>query len=130
MPLVWMMVGWDGVLRQVLWNSRVEALGGGLGGLGVEAVYRPGSDSGSDGAEQRQEVRLTWEGKEVEPMDEIEAGMKRAEEEWMAKWEGKGLRYISAEEVLDAVERVVPGVRPIMISEEEREMVVKALLST
>ncbi|KAL3461619.1 hypothetical protein BJX64DRAFT_155733 [Aspergillus heterothallicus] len=137
MPLVWMMVGWDGVLRQVLWNSSVESLGGGLGGLGVETVYRPGIDpgnesefaSGSDKVEQRQEVRLTWEGKEVETMDETEDGMKRAEVEWFAKWEERGLRDMSAEQILDAVEREIPGTKPIMISEEERDEVVKALLS-
>ncbi|KAL2851980.1 hypothetical protein BJY01DRAFT_104130 [Aspergillus pseudoustus] len=136
MPLVWMMLGWDGVLRQVLWNSRVEALGGGLGGLGVETVYRSGlqlrngteSDFGSDEAKQRQEVRLMWEGKEVETMDKVEDGMKRAERDWMAKWEEREFRDIPAEDILDAVERFVPGARPITISDEEREMVVKALL--
>ncbi|KAL3495999.1 hypothetical protein BJX62DRAFT_146338 [Aspergillus germanicus] len=140
MPLVWLMVGWDGVLRQALWNARVESLGGGLGGLGVETVYRAalGSESASisdsapasDGNGQRQEVRFTWEGKEVKTMDEIEHGMKRMTEEWLAKWEEEGLGNISREMILDAVAWVAPGTRPIMISKEERGLVAKALLST
>ncbi|KAL2872830.1 uncharacterized protein BJX67DRAFT_376613 [Aspergillus lucknowensis] len=136
MPLVWMMVGWDGVLRQALWNARVEGLGLGLGGLGVEVVYpgdlsdpESGSDAGQAGTE-RKEVRLTWEGREVQTMDEVEDGMRRAEEQWIAKWEGRGLGDISPEVVLDAVERVLPGTRPLMISEEERDIVVKHLRST
>ncbi|KAL2851799.1 hypothetical protein BJX68DRAFT_266044 [Aspergillus pseudodeflectus] len=140
MPLVWLMVGWDGVLRQALWNARVERLGGGLGGLGVETVYRAALGSGrasiSDSAsacggnEQRQEVRLTWEGKEVKTMDEVEHGMERMTEEWMAKWDEEGLGNMSLEKILDAVAWVAPGMRSIMISKEEREMVAKALLST
>jgi hypothetical protein len=134
------MVGWDGVLRQALWNARVESLGGGLGGLGVETVYRAALGSGSasisnsasasDGNGQRQEIRFTWEGKEVKTMDEIEHGMKRMTEEWLAKWDEEGLRNISREMILDAVAWVAPGTRPIMISKEERGMVAKALLST
>ncbi|KAL4920189.1 hypothetical protein BDW62DRAFT_199274 [Aspergillus aurantiobrunneus] len=125
MPLVWMMVGREGGMRQLLWNWRVEALG--LGGLGVEVLYS--GDFGED-RHTRVETRLMWEGKEVQTMDEIEEGMKQLEEEWMAKWEARGLRSLSGEEVLDAVERTVPGTRPILISEEEREAVVRSLLST
>ncbi|KAL2825185.1 hypothetical protein BDW59DRAFT_161899 [Aspergillus cavernicola] len=130
MPLVWMMVERGGRVRQVLWNGRVEGLG--LAGLGVEVLYPLGS--GSDGDQDgdghgKGVVSLTWEGREVQTMDEVEEEMGRLEEEWMAKWEEKGLRDVSREEVLDAVERVVPGTRPIMISEDEREMVVRSLLA-
>ncbi|KAL4870077.1 hypothetical protein BDV12DRAFT_195686 [Aspergillus spectabilis] len=137
MPLVWMMVGFDGAIRQVLWNGGVEGLGLGLGGLGVEVLYSPGGeeDTGGDGdghadGHGKPEVRLTWDGKEVQTMDEVEEGIGRLEEEWLAKWGGRGLGDISGEGVLDAVERIVPGTRPIMISDEEREEVVRSLLST
>ncbi|KAL4910067.1 hypothetical protein BDW74DRAFT_144377 [Aspergillus multicolor] len=126
MPLVWMMVERDGRVRQVLWNERVEKLG--LGGLGVEVLHHK---SGEDAdAEVSTEARLTWEGKEVQTMDEVEEGMKRLEEEWLAKWKDNGLEDISAEEVLDAVEKLVPETRPISISEEEREEVARSLLAT
>ncbi|KAL4795316.1 hypothetical protein BDV19DRAFT_389450 [Aspergillus venezuelensis] len=133
MPLVWMMVGREGVVRQVLWNGRVDGVGLGLGGLGVDVLY-PGDtggigDVGEDGtAKSEAEARLTWDGREVQSMDEVEEGMKGLEEEWMTKWQAHGLGDVSAEEVLDAVERVVPGTRPIMISDEEREVVARSLL--
>ncbi|KAL4780379.1 hypothetical protein BJX76DRAFT_48789 [Aspergillus varians] len=126
MPLVWMMVGRDGRLMQALWNGRVEGLG--LGGLGVELLY-PG-DLGEDGDRRSKgEARLTWQGEGVQTMDEVEEGMRRLEEKWMAKWEGKGLGDISEEKMLDAVDAIVPGTRPVTISEEEREAVVRSLLS-
>ncbi|KAL5003505.1 hypothetical protein BDV10DRAFT_180625 [Aspergillus recurvatus] len=123
MPLVCMMVERDGRVRQVLWNGRVEGLG--LGGLGVEILYRTRGE-----IEGEVEARLTWGGKEVQTMDQVDEGMRRLEEEWMAKWKDSGLGDVSVEEVLDAVEKVVPGTRPVSISEEEREEVVKSLLST
>ncbi|KAJ0413349.1 hypothetical protein BJY00DRAFT_61786 [Aspergillus carlsbadensis] len=136
MPLVWLMVGWDGVLRQALWNARVESLGGGLGGLGVETVYWAALGSGSasvshsasasDGNGQRQEVRLTWGGKNVKTMDEVEHGMERMTKEWMAKWDEEGLGNKPLDEILDAVAWVAAGTRPIMISKEERGMVAEA----
>ncbi|KAL5338775.1 hypothetical protein BJX70DRAFT_186520 [Aspergillus crustosus] len=130
MPLVWMMVGLDGVVRQVLWNKGVEGLGLGLGGLGVEALYSPDEGGEKKHGPKKPEVRLTWEGKVVQAMDEVEEGMGRLEEEWLANWEGRGLGDISRERLLDAMQWVVPGTRPIMISEEEREEVVGSLLST
>ncbi|KAL4933368.1 uncharacterized protein BDV17DRAFT_287039 [Aspergillus undulatus] len=134
MPLVWMMVGREGRVRQVLWNGRVEGLGLGLGGLGVDVLYHPATFEDGDGnahahAKAEAEASLTWDGRQVQTMDEVEEGMWALEDEWMAKWDGRGLGDISAEEVLDAVERVVPGTRPIMVSEEEREAVVRSLLS-
>ncbi|RDW90363.1 uncharacterized protein DSM5745_02138 [Aspergillus mulundensis] len=127
MPLVWMMVERDGRVRQVLWNGRVEKLG--LGGLGVEVLYSK-SGEGEAEAEVSTEARLTWEGKEVQTMDEVEEGMKRLEEEWMTKWKEDGLEDVSAEEVLDAVEKFVPETRPISISDEERKEVARSLLLT
>ncbi|KAI9371294.1 hypothetical protein BJX61DRAFT_543832 [Aspergillus egyptiacus] len=136
MPLIWMMVEWSGRVRQVLWNGKVEGLG--LAGLGVEVRYFANANAntnananleeGGDGGGS-EEARLTWDGGDIQTMDEVEEGMRRAEEEWMAKWEEKGLGDVPREEVLDAVERVVPGTRPIMISEQEREMVVRRLVS-
>ncbi|KAL4978527.1 hypothetical protein BDW66DRAFT_164652 [Aspergillus desertorum] len=123
MPLVCMMIERDGRVRQVLWNGRVEALG--LGGLGVEILYPARGE-----IEGEVEARLTWEGKEVRTMDQVEEGMRRSEEEWMAKWEDSGVGDVSMEEILDAVEKVVPGTRPISISREETEEVIKSLLST
>ncbi|KAL4951780.1 hypothetical protein BDW69DRAFT_201221 [Aspergillus filifer] len=133
MPLVWMMVGREGVVRQVLWNGRVDGVGLGLGGLGVDVLY-PGDTGGIGGVGEDghgksvAEARLTWDGREVQSMDEVEQGMRVLEEEWMTKWQSYGLGDISAEEVLDAVERVVPGTRPTMISDDERETVARDLL--
>ncbi|KAL6235233.1 hypothetical protein BDW75DRAFT_210237 [Aspergillus navahoensis] len=122
MPLVCMMVERNGRLRQVLWNGRVEGLG--LSGLGVEILYPNYGE-----IEGEAEARLTWGGKEVQTMDQIEEGMRRLEEEWMVKWENSGLSDVPVEEVLDEVEKIVPGTRPVSISREEREEVVKNLLS-
>ena len=88
---------------------------------------------GEDGDGERHvkgKARLTWDGTEVQTMDEIEEGMGRLEDEWMAKWEGRGLGSLPGEELLDAVERILPGTRPIMISEEERDVVARGLLLT
>ncbi|KAL4879098.1 hypothetical protein BJY04DRAFT_220463 [Aspergillus karnatakaensis] len=133
-PLVWMMVGWDGIVRQVLWNGGVERLGLGLVGLGVEVLYSPGEEREQDGqvdenGHKKGEARLTWEGEQVPTMAEIEEGMARLEGEWLAKWKGRGLEDVSGDVILDAVERVLPGTRPIMITEDEREEVARSLLS-
>ncbi|BCS26558.1 uncharacterized protein APUU_51269A [Aspergillus puulaauensis] len=129
MPLVWMMMGREGSVRQVLWNGRMEGLG--LGGLGVEVLYPADMGEDSDGhGHGKGKARLTWDGTEVQTMDEVEEGMSLLEDEWMAKWEERGLGSISGEELLDAVERILPGTRPIMISEQERDAVVRDLLST
>ncbi|KAL4941256.1 hypothetical protein BDV06DRAFT_223278 [Aspergillus oleicola] len=135
-PLVWMMVGREGKVRQVLWNGRVDGVGLGLGGLGVEVLYPAdtgvveGEGEDGDGHAKEAEARLTWDGREVQTMDDVEEGMRVLEEEWMARWERYGLREISAEEVLDAVERVVPWTRPITISDEDREAVARSLLTS
>ncbi|KAL4754622.1 hypothetical protein BDW72DRAFT_213454 [Aspergillus terricola var. indicus] len=122
-PLICMMVEREGRVRQVLWNERVEGLG--LGGLGVEILYPNRGEK-----ERDVEARLTWEGNEVQTMDQVEEGMRRLESEWMAKWKDSGLGDVSVEEVLDAVEKAAPGTRPISISKEEKEEVVQSLLST
>lgn len=128
-PLVWIMMGREGSVRQVLWNGRVEGLG--LGGLGVEVFYPADTGEDSDGhGYGKGKARLTWDGTEVQAMDEVEEEMRLLEDEWMAKWERTGLGSISGEELLDAVERILPGTRPIMISEEDRDVVARGLLSS
>ncbi|PTU19591.1 hypothetical protein P175DRAFT_0418855, partial [Aspergillus ochraceoroseus IBT 24754] len=107
-PLVWMMMERDGRLRQVLWNARVqEELG--MAGLGVEVRYSIAR------GEKEEEVALTWEGGEVLGMDEVEEQMQRLGEQWMERWEEDGVVGLSKEEMLDVVERLVPGTRPLML---------------
>ncbi|KAL8711991.1 MAG: hypothetical protein Q9220_003687 [cf. Caloplaca sp. 1 TL-2023] len=66
MPVVWVMLedlgeGRGGIVRQVLWNQRVSALG--LGGMGVNLRYLPGGEGG----EVEREAVLTWKGEVWEP---------------------------------------------------------------
>ncbi|KAL4803503.1 hypothetical protein BDV18DRAFT_144881 [Aspergillus unguis] len=123
MPLVWMMMERDGSLRQILWNGLVEGMG--LGGLGVELLHSGVHED--ELGHGKPEARLTWEGNEVQSMDEVERGMRRLEDRWMAEWKGRGLGDLSQEDILDAVERIVSGTRPVMISEKEREAVIRSL---
>lgn len=81
-PLCWMMIDQDagGVLRQVLWNRKVEdALGAG-GALGVEMRY----SLGADGRPQR--AVLTWNGQDLPDMREVEERMAAQCDEWVASW--------------------------------------------
>ncbi|KAL3474931.1 hypothetical protein BJX99DRAFT_259853 [Aspergillus californicus] len=126
MPLIWIMVERDGKVGQVLWNGRMEE-GLGLFGLGVEISYPLALGEVDEEKRGKPDFRLTWEGEQVQTMDEIEKGMVLLEEDWMGKWEERGLGGVSRDEILDAVERIVPGTRPIMISEDDRDLVVRNL---
>ncbi|PLN83639.1 hypothetical protein BDW42DRAFT_199998 [Aspergillus taichungensis] len=140
-PLVWMLVGRDGVLRQALWNGRVEELG--LGALGVEVRYDScvGGGEGKKGEKGGAAVGLTWDGEGLSGMDAVEGEMARAEERWMGMWMGDaGGEMGDAErwELLEVVERMFPEEKPLLLgmemgkccsalSEEERARVVQTL---
>ncbi|PLB40162.1 uncharacterized protein BDW47DRAFT_115991 [Aspergillus candidus] len=111
-PLVWMLVGRDGVLRQALWNGRKKEGGAAVG--------------------------LTWDGEELAGMDAVEGEMASAEERWMGMWMDGGGEMGDAEkwELLEVVERLFPEEKPLLLgtgkrcsalSEEERARVVQTL---
>ncbi|KAH8427465.1 uncharacterized protein LDX57_005178 [Aspergillus melleus] len=143
-PVLWMMVDYTGVLRQVLWNGRVERLGV-AGGLGVEMRYSsPSSSEGSVDAsegdgEVKKEVVLTWDGEEMEHMDSVEERMARLEAQWMAVWglDGAGDARYTRSDVLEAIEQLYPAEKPLLygkggcclLSEEERAKVRQLLES-
>ncbi|KAE8148379.1 hypothetical protein BDV25DRAFT_168511 [Aspergillus avenaceus] len=107
-PLMWMMVERGGVLRQVLWNGRAERQLG-LVGLGVEMRYSGAEVEG---------VTLTWDGEEVPHMDAVEGRMAEVQDRWMRLW---GIKLESEEEregLVDAVQGLVPGEKPLLFAEE------------
>ncbi|PLB55761.1 hypothetical protein P170DRAFT_433252 [Aspergillus steynii IBT 23096] len=121
-PCLWMMVTHGGVLRQVLWNRRVEELGV-AGGLGVEVRYSSPSASSSpspggdgEGSEVGKEVVLTWDGEEMEHMDSVEERMERLEERWMEVWglNGESGRKYTRVDVLEAIEQLYPAEKPLL----------------
>ncbi|PWY89527.1 hypothetical protein BO94DRAFT_565318 [Aspergillus sclerotioniger CBS 115572] len=126
-PIVWCLVELGGRLRQVLWNGAVEGLG--VGELGVRVVYGGGEDKGGDG----NGVELTWEGEEVPGMEEVVGRMEDVQRRWFGIWDVGVERY---EEVVDVVERLFPGEKPLLyvsdgrvsgLSREEREVVRRCL---
>lgn len=124
-PLLWMMVERDGTLRQALWNARVEDLG--LALLGVEARY---GSAGLDGS-ITQGVTLTWDGRDIPHMDQVEQDLLRFEDEWVASWGAEGVD-VEKRVLLDAVERVFPDGPPGLssdgtVSDPDRSRVLRAL---
>ncbi|PYH87378.1 hypothetical protein BO71DRAFT_472827 [Aspergillus ellipticus CBS 707.79] len=117
-PVVWLMVEAGGVVRQALWNGRVEELG--VQGLGVEVVYPSYTSDEGEGGEEGSEhggVRLTWEGRELPCMDQVEGDMLRAQERWFALW---GVGEDRWEEVVGVVERLFPEEKPLLFARDGR----------
>lgn len=114
-PVLWMMVDYEGVLRQVLWNEKVEALGA-VGQLGAEMRYMGDVDG------VRKEAVLTWDGEEMECMDSLEERMERLEEQWMQVWgldgDGDIERGYTKMDVLEAIERLFPAEKPLLYGKE------------
>jgi len=70
-PLVWALVGLDGVVRQCLWNQRAAEVG--LEGVGVTVRYLP--QRGGESVEGvKSEVALTWKGEVIEEMKNADNG--------------------------------------------------------
>lgn len=135
-PVLWMMVDHGGVLRQVLWNGRVEEVGV-AGGLGVEMRYSAPSAS-ERGKGVGKQVVLTWDGEEMEHMDSVEGRMERLEEEWMRVWglHGENAKYTRLD-VLEAIEQLYPAEKPLLygngsccsLSEDEKAKVLQLVES-
>ncbi len=62
LPLVWVLVGLGGEVRQCLWNWKASEVG--LDGVGVTVKYKPNdaSHGGVQGENVKKEVVLTWKG--------------------------------------------------------------------
>ncbi|KAJ5387525.1 hypothetical protein N7509_010066 [Penicillium cosmopolitanum] len=126
-PLFWLLVERDGVVKQVLWNSRAgEVLG--LDPLAVENRY--GTSLAEDGCITSQ-VALTWDGCDVPDLERVEVDLARSEREWVASW-GVELSEVGKDELLDVVERIFPDGRPEVgadgkVAEEHRATVLQAL---
>ncbi len=70
LPLVWVLVGLEGQVRQCLWNWKASEVG--LEGVGVTVRYKP-KDAGSGGVgggSLEKEVVLTWKGEILEELGE------------------------------------------------------------
>lgn len=130
-PLFWMMMERDGTLQQALWNTKVEDLG--LGLLGVEMRYAPGSLGDS---EKMKSVVLTWDGKDIPDMDQVEKRIAGLEDQWLASLgSGDGLSDAGKLELLNIVEESFPDVLqsgiPLgtgnTLSDDDRTKVLQAL---
>jgi hypothetical protein len=104
-PLFWMMMEDDGVLRQVLWNSKVEELG--LASLGVEARYTQLADTASDDR-PRPDVVLTWDSDDIPDMDCVEERISQKEAEWLSTWGCQDLPEAQKYELLTMLEDSYP----------------------
>lgn len=126
-PLVWIMVQRDGVVRQALWNERVEGLG--LGLLGVEVVFGPGGEGDGEG----KRVGFTWDGEEVRHMDRVEEDMLRVQEEWVGLFGDLDERERGV--LLDVVEELFPDEKPLLtkgcsaLTDQDRRRVLDVLHS-
>lgn len=123
-PLFWLLVERDGVVKQVLWNSRAGSLLG-LDPLAVENRY----GKSLDGCITSQ-VALTWDGCDVPDLERVEVDLARDEREWIDSWgECSGF---GKDRLLDAVEEIFPDGRPEVradgkVAEEHRVRVLQAL---
>lgn len=131
-PVMWMMVEKEnGTLLQALWNAKGEEMG--LGGLGVDVQFS------SELSSTTKSIALTWDGEEIPGMDEVERGMARLEDRWMALWEKDGSMPESHKSaLLDIVEKLYPGEKPLfgttgatgtcsMLSDEDRKKALQLL---
>jgi hypothetical protein len=100
-----MMMEDDGVLRQVLWNSKVEELG--LASLGVEARYTQLADTASDDR-PRPDVVLTWDSDDIPDMDCVEERISQKEAEWLSTWGCQDLPEAQKYELLTMLEDSYP----------------------
>lgn len=107
-PLFWMMMGSDGSLKQVLWNSRVDELG--LAPLGVETRYLPNASvgDGDDSCRRRPDVALTWDGREIPDMDYVDQLILQKENEWLSRWGCQDLTEIEKLEFLATLQNSYP----------------------
>lgn len=110
-PLFWIMMERDGVVRQVLWNSKVEEMG--FAPLGVDMRYHS-QQLTSSGEPVLPEAVLTWNGTDLEDMGYVEREIARKEAEWLALWDSENLSNAEKSALLDAVEAVFADAGPGM----------------
>jgi hypothetical protein len=111
-PLFWVMMERDGVIRQVLWNSKAEEMMG-FAALGVDMRYQSSpqtspSPSVTSDDPARPEVVLTWDGSDLPDMDHMEREMAKKEAEWLALWDSENLSNVEKFMLLDTIMDVFP----------------------
>lgn len=115
-PLFWIMMERDGVIRQALWNSKVEETG--FAALGVDMRYQSQSSSSSPPLQTpshepaRPEAVLTWDGSDLPDMDHMEREMTKREAEWLALWHSESLSTAEKSMLLDTVMDAFPDMSP------------------
>lgn len=111
-PLFWIMMERGGVIRQVLWNSKVEEMG--FAALGVDMRYQSQSSSQTSPPDEpaRPEAFLTWDGSDLVDMDYMETEMTKREAEWLALWDSENLSTAEKSMLLDTVMDASPDMGP------------------
>jgi len=105
------------MLKQVLWNSKVEELG--LAALGVETRY-PRSDTTSDDR-AHPDVVLTWNQNDIPDMGCVEDKISQKEAEWLSAWGCQELSEANKYELLALLENSYPGLARGSILDNVRE---------
>ncbi|CRG83927.1 hypothetical protein PISL3812_01283 [Talaromyces islandicus] len=119
-PLLWVMMERNGVIRQVLWNSKVEEMG--FAALGVDMRYQPQTALAS-GEPALPEAVLTWDGSDLADMDHMENEMVRKEAEWLALWDSENLSDAEKSMLLDAVIAAFPDMEPVTALAYDKEAI-------